>query len=91
MLIVGGEFFGIIRFDPQKISVAIHKNIRCDPQVRLFTDNIRYDTRIDIEIQAATIIGRCGGFASQIFDTGGLKSRQIGSSATAPPQIAQKL
>ena len=41
--------------------------------------------------QAATIIGRCGGFASQIFDTGGLKSRQIGSSATAPPQIAQKL
>ena len=55
--------------------------------LRLFTDNIRYDPRIDIEIQAATIIGRCGGFASQIFDTGGLKSRQT----TAPPQIAPKL
>ena len=38
----------------------------------------------------ATIIGRWGVFASQIFDTGGLKSRQIGSS-TAPPQKAQKL
>ena len=66
-------------------------------RLRLFTDNIRYDPRIDIEIQAATIIGRCGGFASQIFDTGGLKSRQIGSSATAiryvtaPPQAAPKL
>ena len=29
------------------------------------------------------------GFASQIFDTGGLKSRQIGS-CTAPPQTTQK-
>ena len=74
-------------------------DIHCDPQVRLFTaNNIHCELvdffvihRIDIEIQAATIIGRCGGFASQLFDTGGLKSRQIGSSATAPPQIAQKL
>ena len=80
-------------------------DIHYDPQVRLFTDNIQCELvdfffvihRIDIEIQAATIIGRCGGFASQIFDTGGLKSRQIGSSATAirsvtaPPQTAPKL
>ena len=73
-------------------------DIHYDPQVRLFTDNIQCELvdfffvihRIDIEIQAATIIGRCGGFASQIFDTGGLKSRQIGSS-TAPPQKAPKL